>query len=239
VVTSAMSTGVSSAVQQTEATSPAQSTDVSHASNGAHKVVQQGTLAGAVVGAALGAALLSALLTIWICLARNRRSDRNGRKKSRSRDRTSTGVGLLGGSGRGLSEKEYEDRELSNSVNQWSTIFPQSADDTSMRQAVKTLFAQIELHVDNYYMKKIHSLHETDLQRLEQLHCKTLPRPISEMLAELNTLLPTIAHAIGSVLLREISVHDGSRATLLPAQLSYFPPKLRDQSLSPGEHSCT
>ncbi|KAK5112469.1 hypothetical protein LTR62_004226 [Meristemomyces frigidus] len=63
-----------------------------------------------------------------------------------------------------------------------------------MRQAVTTLFAQIELHVQNYYARRGHALSESDVQRLEQFECRTLPAPATVLLARPDAVLPTITH---------------------------------------------
>jgi hypothetical protein len=117
----------------------------------------------------------------------------------------------------------------------WQAYLPQSADDKTVSRDVKTLFDQIELHVDNYYTKANVRIDSSMSQALAQFNDDNLPESIDALLANPQTTLATIKHCIAKTLVARMSP-GYERMSLLPEYLSAEPTKL-NSSMPPGEQT--
>ena len=197
--------------------------------------VSTGALAGAIVGSIIGAAIITFLVTWFFFGKRNKRDQRAQRSEpDRSRShRSGTGHGAPKAAGAGVAEKSSS--SSGDSGFGWQAYLPQSADDNTVQRDVKTLFDQIELHVDNYYTKANVRVDSGTREALSLYDEATLPTSIESLIANPQTTLPTIKHCIAKVLIARMSPGFEDGASLLPAYLTSEPAKLKSSSMPPGE----
>ena len=122
-----------------------------------------------------------------------------------------------------------------NEAYRWQAYLPQSVDDHTVRNAVKTFFDQIELHVDNYYRKGEVSLNDTARQGLAQLDTGELPGPIETLIVDPRLSLSVIKHCIAGLLIARLSPSAEPVDSLLPSRLSQAPTKLHASTIAPKE----
>ncbi|KAK3113469.1 hypothetical protein LTR53_009213 [Teratosphaeriaceae sp. CCFEE 6253] len=217
-----------SSVQQSAADA-SQTSDTSvvgyNAANRGHSTSQ---LAGAIVGSALGAAMIAFVVTALVCLARIKRRNPSPTRRSRAgkanseKDQTSKarmGAGMI--------------QSADDSI--WQAYLPQSADDRAMRQAVKSFFDHVELHVDNYYARTRVELDDVSVQRLTTVESQRLPAPIHQLMNSRKMALPTIKHCIAEMLITLATPGLVATTSLLPSRLATLPEKLQDASLPSRE----
>jgi hypothetical protein len=189
-------------------------------SSQANSKTNVGAIAGAAVGAAVGAAILTFLLTFMIFRKRSQKKQSH-RRRSHDAD---------GG--------PYSEKALPNAPNgsdspsgilvpapAYHKHLPQSADDTTIRTSIRTLFDQLELHVENFYHDVAASVPLTEelqaaLQRIDSPH---LPDSIISLLPRARSQLPLIKHCLVSYLVASISTDDGSVPSLLPTDFATLP----------------
>ena len=195
-----------------------------------------GALAGAIVGSIIGAAIITFLVT-WLFFGkrskRNQHAQRSVPDRSRSH-RSSHGHGTPKVAGAAIAEKSSS--SSGDSGLGWQAYLPQSADDKTVQRDVKTLFDQIELHVDNYYTRAHVKLDSAAREALSLCEAN-LPREASVegLLENPQTTLPTIKHCIASILVARMSPGFEGGVSLLPAYLTSKPTKLTSSSMPPGE----
>lgn len=130
--------------------------------------------------------------------------------------------------------KEKSLSSSGDSEHSWQAYLPQSADDQTIKRDVKTLFDQIELHVDNYYTRANIRIDSGTREALSQFDDDNLPDSIEAFMANPQTTLATIKHCIAKTLVARMSP-GYDRASLLPAYLAE-PTKL-NSSMPPGEQA--
>ncbi len=113
---------------------------------------------------------------------------------------------------------------------------PQSADDGTVQNAVKTLFDQVDLHVDNYYRKTGKPLSSEAIERLQAFDSKHLPAPIGDMMSDPQTIQSTAKHSIAACLIKRITPSANASGSLLPGHLAVTPDVLKDTSKGSREH---
>lgn len=222
------STISASTTQSISSTLTTPATVSSGSSGGGH--VGVASLAGAIVGCTLGAALITFLLTFMFM---RKRMDRVNASRSVRRE---SGSSRRRGSSKGqflVSEKPVS--TLEDATLRWQSYLPQPADDRTIQNQVKTLFDQIELHVDNYYRKANVGLDDSMRQALVQLDTGELPMPIEELAQNPRMALAVIKHCIAGLLVKRMTPEANSFASLLPRHLSETPTKLRGTHLRSEE----
>ena len=190
----------------------------------------KGTLAGAIVGSALGAALITLAITFLIFRRRLQRGHNSGtgsRENGTGADRRASKVQPS------VVEKTAADSEQGG--RRWQAYLPQSADDRTMQDAVKSFFDQIELHVDNYYRKTDTGLDDGTRRAVKQMDTGELPGPIDELMQNPRLALSVIKHSITGLLLAKMTPDIKTTASLLPPHLSEEPTKLHAVSMSANE----
>ena len=197
-----------------------------------------GELAGGIVGSLFGAALITFLATWFFCRTRRQRRPSSPRRYHSEEPRSGTR------SGKGLAAVTEKPSSSSDSDTfSWQAYLPQSADDRSIQNAVKTLFDQIELHVDNYYRKANVELDDSTFQALAHIDSGKLPGPITDLVTNQRMVLSAIKHCIADLLVTRMSPGEDTSTSLLPGWLAVMPPKL--ESVRPSaeghgqcSHSC-
>ena len=187
-------------------------------------------LAGAIVGSIIGAALITFLMTYLIFSRRKQSRDSSPSRKrdesSATRRKDSKGLAAVG---------EKRVGRSNNSDLDWQAYLPDSADDRSIQNAVKTLLNQVELHVDNYYRKANVDLDTEPRQALSEVDSGQLPGPIDGLMLNSRVALPTIKHCVANTLIAEMTPGSSPAGSLLPAYLASAPSKLPTSSKAPGE----
>jgi hypothetical protein len=172
-------------------------------SNAHSSQISPSTLAGGIVGAAIGAALLAFLLTSFFCLRRMKNQQRSSRRRSRF-DKYGYG---------GPDEKPTAEVEKYS----WGKYLPQPADDSTIRASVKSLFDEVQLHVENYYARANVDL-TTDIAK----DLKLVPTALSDkstvqLLADAQSPIPVIKHCLAYMMASSIDMSAAPEQSLLPA----------------------
>ncbi|KAK6374559.1 hypothetical protein LTR64_002670 [Lithohypha guttulata] len=177
--------------------------------------ISTATVAGAAVGAAIGAALLAALIT-WFFM---RKRNHNARRSN------STRLLPMGGA----AEKDYTQvrtREIGAvgvgaKLPSWMSNLPQPVADDTLRMNVRTLFHQIELHVENLYADVYpaeSSLSPDILEEIEEFDNQDLPAPILTLIRQTNKPTSVIKRALAQHIVSNISVSDMKQSSFLPVE---------------------
>ncbi|RDW64438.1 uncharacterized protein DSM5745_09849 [Aspergillus mulundensis] len=203
----------------------------SHNSNN----VSNGALAGAVVGSIMATALITLLLTILFIRHRQRQQSKAGGLGSNS-IWTSDPVsepGLV------LAQEKQTPNTTTGFDTLIAGITPQPADEDTVRSRILTLFDQVALHVDNYYVPGSTPAYLSDdaLARLERYNSGYLPAAIGKMLGQRSIRRPVITHALIYTLLYAIrpvgrAQGQGAEAGALLPRVFAAQPEIRESSSS-------
>ena len=224
------STAASSTLSQASSSVAAGASQHSTLSTGGnhHRSFSTAALAGAIVGSIIGASLVTFLVTFVIFGKRKQQRhsspSQRGYVAASTRRRTSEGHTSL--AEKTSSRSDHLD---------WQAYLPQSADDRSIQNAVKTLFDQIELHVDNYYRKASVEPDDHTRQVMSQLDTNGLPGPIVNLMQDPRVALHVIKHCIATMLIARMSPGLNPAGSLLPAYLAAAPSKVETLPTPSGE----
>jgi hypothetical protein len=178
--------------------------------------LRSGVIAGAAVGAAVGAAILTFLITFMFLRKKSQKARRRGKHKSGSGDFSTH-------TEKTLPEDPTEGNNVALPALAWQKHLPQSADDQTIRSAVKTLFDQVELHVENFYRDSAVAMTESlqaELLRVDSPHLST---SIVTFLPQARSQTALIKHCLLSYIVASVSTDDDSVQSLLPAEFSTLP----------------
>ncbi|KYG42181.1 hypothetical protein M433DRAFT_27063 [Acidomyces richmondensis BFW] len=160
-------------------------------------------LAGGIVGAALGAALISILLTSLFCLQRMKHQKSSSQRRSRS--------------GRSDYVSSFE-KPVSAVVSpyNWEKYLPQPIEDHTISRTVKTLFDEIQLHVENFYSRSTNDLSFEAANNLTIMQSHLDAIPIAKLLEEAESSLPIIKHCLSYMVASSIGISAAADLSLLP-----------------------
>lgn len=151
----------------------------------------RGAVAGIAVGAASGAAIFVFLLTFFYMQKRSSRSRKD------------------------MLEHKYEKPDsadgypnLAASINR----LPQPMDDNSIKMAMRTLYQQIELHVENFYQENSVPESRDSMDSFLSLTSTTSPMPSSKLVA--------IKQALAHLILTHISADHPPATSFLPPEFT-------------------
>ena len=190
-----------------------------------------GALVGAIIGTLIGAVIITFVITWFVA---RKRSDRNSSSAKHRSSRSPSRHQSVKGAGAGVVSEKPTSKSANAGLG-WQAYLPQSADDRTIQSAVKTLFDQIELHVDNYYTRANVEINSNIHQALSQVDSTRLPGPIDDLMLNSRTALPVIKHCFANLLIARISPSSNAGRSLLPAYLSVMPSKLEASSMPAGE----
>lgn len=208
---------------------PAQVTSTPPSSGGGSGI-STGSLAGAAIGCLIGGALIAFLVAFLIFRKREQRRT-NAAGYYRPNDSPNRGEVVA------LTEKPSS--KSAGAVTGWQAFLPQSADDRTIQNGVKTFFNLIELHVDNFYRKAPVELDQRTLDALARIDSGKLPGRIDQLMQDQRLVLPVIKHCIADLLITRMSPLEYHDTSLLPSNISTIPGKLQASSLSSNERSGT
>lgn len=160
-------------------------------------------LAGGIVGAALGAALISILLTSLFCLQRMKHQKSSSQRRSRS--------------GRSDYVSSFE-KPVSAVVSpyNWEKYLPQPIEDHTISRTVKTLFDEIQLHVENFYSRSTNDLSFEAANNLTIMQSHLDGIPMAKLLEEAESSLPIIKHCLSYMVASSIGISAAADLSLLP-----------------------
>ena len=187
-----------------------------------------GDLAGAAIGCLIGGAIIAFLVAFLIFRKREQRKSRAASYYQSNDSRTQRDVVAL---------SEKPSSKSASTVMGWQGFLPQSADDRTIQNGVKTFFNLIDLHVDNYYRKAPLELDQRTREALAQIDSGKLPGRIDKLMQDDRVVLPVIKHCIADLLITRMSPLTYPETSLLPSHLSAIPTKLQTSSLSSSERS--
>ena len=202
----------------------------SPAPSSSNKGVSRGALAGAIVASLIGAALITFLATFFFFRRRSqRRYDSRGHYQAAgagSQRRTSRDKAAV-------TEKSTPNADVVGFS--WLPYLPQGADDRTLQSAVKTLFDQVELHVDNFYKRDTVDMDSAIHQALARVDTGKLPGPIDDLVQSSRLILPVIRHCIADLLVSTITPSEAPQYSLLPPRLATESSRLNGSSITTND----
>ncbi len=178
--------------------------------------ISPGVVAGAAIGAAVVAAVLTFLIT-FMFLRKKHDRDRRHRKHGSGSD------GFTTHTEKALPKDPSPGGDAMLAGPVWQKHLPQSVDDKTVRASVKTLFDQVEVHVENFYRDSAVPMTEAleaDLLRVDSPH---LPESIVALLPRARSQTALIKHCLLSYIIASISTDDNSVQSLLPSDYATLP----------------
>lgn len=103
----------------------------------------------------------------------------------------------------------------------WMKDLPQPAADDTLRMNVRTLFHQLELHVENFYADvrpAESSLTPDAMEEIEEFDDRTLPAPILTLMRQASKPTTVIKRALAQHVVSNISVADMKQTSFLPTE---------------------
>lgn len=104
----------------------------------------------------------------------------------------------------------------------WQVHLPQPVDDSSLRRSVKTLYHQIDLHVENFYVESGAGNapeHIAGDSRLQQFETNLLPSSLQDALGGAQSKKAVIKHCLTYLILTRIDPE-------CPTQYSFLAPEI-------------
>ena len=187
--------------------------------------LSNGTVAGIVVGAALGLALITFLATFAI-MRRQRQSKRQKRSK-------------YSGDGRrvGLPPQHQDSTGVSRTHDNY---LPQSADDRTIQQKVRSTLDQMELHVENFYRNPSSSTLRPSNGELAVFDSPYLSAPLASLLPHSKNRLNIIKHALVQSVTSALSPTADPTRSLIPTEYTLLPSTITatksNVTLKPGKY---
>ena len=194
--------------QSSTSSSPTPTSRPSSSALSNHRL-SNGTVAGIVVGVALGLALITFLATFAI-MRRHRQSKSKKLSKS-SRD------------GRGVPLGPPRHQGSSGASRTHDSYLPQSADDRTIQQKVKSTLDQIELHVENFYRTSSSSALRPDNGELAVFDSPYLSASLASLLPQSRKKLSIIKHALVLSVTSSLSPTADSTRSLIPTEYTLLP----------------
>ncbi|EMC95982.1 hypothetical protein BAUCODRAFT_511620 [Baudoinia panamericana UAMH 10762] len=185
-------------------TSVASSSNATHSGSSSGSGVTTGALAGGIVGAALGAAVLTFLLTSLIWLNRTKSLEKSYRRSHRA-ERTLP---------RALGEKSNSPEDPNQPS--WEFFLPQPADDETVRSAVKALFDEAMLHVENFYSRRTAHLSPEMVDHLALMQTASPELSGPALMSKPRSAWPGIKHCLAYMLAEAVDPTSSPAVSLLP-----------------------
>ena len=181
-----------------------------------------GTVAGIVIGVALGLALITFLATLLVL--RRRGGSRGSRQRS---DIDGGPSGAARHQNLSSEPKRPFVTQTSSGSNSIDGFLPQSADDKTVQNDVKTVLDQIELHVENFYQNTQASGSRLADAELAMFDSPYLPSSLASLLPQTNNSIPLIKHALAHFITACITTPSGTNWSLLPKDFVLLPNAVR------------
>lgn len=122
----------------------------------------------------------------------------------------------------------------------WIRDLPQPAPDDTVRMNARTLFHQIELHVENFYVdvrRAESSLTPDIMEEIEEFDDRTLPAPILTLIRQTSKPTSVIKRALAQHIISNISISDMKQTSFLPAECTALTQLRRNNAPSNNKSS--
>ena len=173
------------------------------------------TVAGIVVGVAVGVALITFLATF---LTIRRRRGSGGKRHRQGSDRDG---GLVGTARQQTLSSEPKQPLVTQTS--FDNFLPQSADDKTVQNEVKTVLDQTELHVENFYQDTESFGPRLADAELAMFDSPCLPSSLASLLPQTNNRIPLIKHALAHFITACITTPSDTDWSLLPKDFVLLP----------------
>jgi hypothetical protein len=205
---SAASSSASAASSSASATSSSAFETTSSAPAG--KTIGGGGLAGGVIGGFLGGVAICALL-MWFWLPRRRRRQMQALPGSPRRAEL--------GSNHSARGKEMRDLAIPMSVTGWQKHLPQEKDDGTIARTVKTVFDQVQVHMEGFYKPKSEKLTEEAMAAIKRISPPDLARKLGRAPDSVSLLEAVLVRWI----VQRMSLRSVAAESFLPAEYTKIP----------------
>ena len=167
-----------------------------------------GAIAGAAVGAGVGAALI-AIVIMWLLLRPRRRRGPPSNEQRWTELKAMPPKAFEGGTG-----------TVENARGGWQNALPQSADDATVKLWIRTLFDQVQMHVENFYSDKAVSPAQDELDTVAKLDTPYLPDKAQNLIRSVKYPTAIIKHCMLCAILAKIEPFASVDQTFLPADFN-------------------
>lgn len=190
-----------------------------------------GTVVGITVAVGLGLALITFVATFLVM--RRRLSSRRGNSQRRSIEKA--GIELTSANRhRSLSDpKAVIVTKAPRASDTLDSYLPQSADDRTVQNRVKTLLDQVELHVEIFYRNDPGLTSVRPHTDMAIFNSPNLPSSLTTLLSKSRHATFLIKHALAQFITSSISLRSRSGSSLLPEEFTLVPTAVK--SIRDGE----
>lgn len=218
-----------SVVQTTLTTSPPVSPSCKPAPS------QTGKIAGAAVGTGVGAAILAFLLTFFIMRSRRK----SGPQRPRSTVRTPNSSNFVEKEGSFKASPIVGVQSVAGGASGWMEHLPQPADDQSILRSIRTLYQQIELHVENFYSDaSVGQISDSVHSQMFKVDSGLLTPSLYDLMLQSNAKSALIKHSLAHLILTNIDFNEASETSFLPSEFVGLNKTVRtagSSTLKPGK----
>ncbi|KIW12404.1 hypothetical protein PV08_09681 [Exophiala spinifera] len=213
--TSSTSSGTVASVQDATGQIASQSTTPSSpnvsSSNGSSSNI------GGIVGGTIGGLLFGLVvgMLFMFCWARRRAA-----KASLSSRR----AGKISPEKNGTDRSTLQAYESPSDPARWLVYLPQPSDDTELKHQVKTMYNQIDLHVENFYTDRDGGLLTEAVQSiLARYETDLLPAPVATIMASTSSKKAVIKHCLTCTIVSRIDAVRPIPQSFLPSEIAALP----------------
>ena len=196
----------------------------------------EGVAIGSVVGGTIGGfalGLAAGLLLMLIWLRHKRKHTSRGKRytapTTKSEKDARSKVSELGGTASNVSELGGTNCDAP--ATSWLVHLPQPSDDSALCRQARTLFQQIDLHVENFYSNTdVRTLSETADAAVLHYDSHLLPSSITTQLEASINRKAIIKHCLAFLITSKIDPSNATAQSLLPAEIATLPVLLAQSS---------
>jgi hypothetical protein len=185
--------------------------------------------AGEVAGIAIGAALALAFITFvitFVVMRQKQHSTGTPRHHGEKANNSYLSAGSIGDSPSDHGSKQpivTDQSVVSDPTRGLDTHLPPSADDSTVRNKISTLYEQIGLHVENFYHKSAISVPPGAEAELADFESPYLPGTLALLLQQARSGVPIIKHCLTGLILSRTSPSGDPKNTFLPIEFVGLP----------------
>ncbi len=200
-----------------------------------------GTVVGIAVAVGLGLALITFIATFLVM--RRRSSSRRGNSQRGSKEKA--GIELTSANRHSsLSDpKAVIVTKAPRSSDTLDSYLPQSADDRTVQNRVKTLLDQVELHVEIFYRDDPGLTSVRQHTDMAIFNSPNLPSSLTALLSKSRHATFLIKHALAQFITSSISLRSRSGSRLLPEEFTLVPTAIKSirdgETTKPGSNPIT
>ena len=224
-------------IASTQASTPKPTSPTPKPTSSPDQRLSNGTVAGIVIAVAIGLALLTFLITFFIM--RHKQSSQRKRLQKGSQEHTPLETGSMRKQNKPSNPKEPLVAEIAVSSRPYESYLPQSADDNTVKNKVRTLLDQIEDHIDSFYSNARDSEITFEEAGVNTFDSAQFSDSLFNVLPRTRKAISILKHALSFAVTSAISTNSQSRWPLLPDEFVLLPRAIisskENESLKPGK----